>query len=138
SPPEITRAVREERERAEQEAAAKADEPSFVVVAHYASEDDAVAMLASRRVMALHATAVAGSGEGLAAWETTHDALHLAALDNEDVTRAVKNARASKKSGRGGAASNPIAPVARRIVHFRDNGLRVFLTARAQTQAERL
>ncbi len=138
SPPEITRAVRDELERVEQDAAAKANEPSFIVGAHYGSEDDAVAMLAQRRVIALHATAVSGSGEGLAAFETTYEPLHLAALDNEELTRAVKNARASKKSGRIGAASNPIAPVARRILHYRDNGLRVFLTARAQTQAERL
>jgi len=45
------------------------------------------------------------------------------------ITRAVKAARSSK------GKMNALAPVARRIRHFKDSGLRVFLTARAQTQA---
>jgi transcription-repair coupling factor (superfamily II helicase) len=133
SPPEITRAVRDELERAAQDAAAKAEEPSFILGAHYRTEADVVAELASRSVVTLHPTAVAGSGgEGLEAYETTNDPLHIAASDHADITRAVKTARASK--GR----TNAIAPVARRIVHFRDHGIRVFLTARAVSQAERL
>ncbi|HVH42180.1 MAG TPA: transcription-repair coupling factor [Labilithrix sp.] len=133
SPPAITRVVRDELERVEQDFAAKAEEPSFIVSAHYLGEAEAAAELAKRRVVVLHGTAVAGgAGEGLAAWETTTEPLHIAASDQADITRAVKAARASK--GR----TNAVAPVARRILHFREGGLRVFLTARAQTQAERL
>ena len=133
SPPEITRVVRDELERVAQDYAAKENEPSFIVGAHYLTEDEATAELTRRRVVALHGTAIAGApGEGLAAFETTQDPLHLAASDCSDITRAVKAARSSK--GR----TNALAPVARHILHFNDSGLRVFLTARAQTQAERL
>ncbi|MDF2694164.1 MAG: mfd, partial [Labilithrix sp.] len=133
SPPEITRVVRDELERVEQDYAVKAAEPSFIVGAHYLAEAEAAAELAKRRVVALHGTAVAGAvGEGLAVWETTGEPVHLAASDHADITRAVKTARSSK------GKTNALAPVARRILHFRDSGLRVFLTARAQTQAERL
>jgi transcription-repair coupling factor (superfamily II helicase) len=133
SPAEITRTVREELSQVEQDAATKANEPSFIVAAHYLTEQEAAHDLEARQVVALHATPIAGSSqEGLAVWETTSDAIPIAALDHEDITRAVKAARASK------GKTNAIAPVARRILHFRDHGLRVFLTARAQTQAERL
>ncbi|MBX3259001.1 MAG: transcription-repair coupling factor [Labilithrix sp.] len=133
SPPEITRAVRDELSRVEQEYASKAAELTFIVGAHYVAEDEAVAELGARRVVALHGTAIAGgAGEGLAAFETTHEPLHVAASDHADVTRAVKAARSSK------GKTNALAPVARRVLHFKDSGLRVFLTARAETQAERL
>ena len=134
SPPEITRVVRDELERVTQDYAAKANEPSFIVGAHYLTEDEATSELANRRVVALHPTAIAGAvGEGLAAFETvSSEPVHLAASDCSDITRAVKAARSSK------GKTNALAPVARRILHFRDSGLRVFLTARAQTQAERL
>ena len=118
--------------RAEQDYAAKANEPSFIVSAHFLSEDEAAVELGKRRVVALHGTAIAGAGEGLAAFETTHEPIHVAASDHADITRAVKAARSSK------GKTNALAPVARRILHFKDSGLRVFLTARAQTQAERL
>jgi transcription-repair coupling factor (superfamily II helicase) len=133
SPSEITRTVREELERVTNEFAAKESEPSFIVSAHYLSEAEAAAELAKHHTAVLHGTAVAGNvGEDLAVYETTSHALHLAAQDHGDITRAVKAARSSK--GR----TNALAPVARRIRHFGDNGLRVFITARAQTQAERL
>ncbi len=134
SPPEITRAIRDELERAEQDAAAKASEPSFIVAAHYLSEDEASAILHARSVITLSTTAiVGGAGEGIAAYETApQDPLRISASDHADITRAVKAARASK------GKTNAIAPVARRITHFRDHGLRVFLTARAEMQAERL
>jgi transcription-repair coupling factor (superfamily II helicase) len=47
----------------------------------------------------------------------------------------VKAVRGLKGASRVGS---PLAPVAQRITHFNESGLRVFLTARAQTQAERL
>jgi transcription-repair coupling factor (superfamily II helicase) len=131
-PSAITRTVLDELGRATQDAAAKGSDPQFLPETFFRSESDIAADLAARRVVVLHGAAVAGDGEGLAAYEVTREALHLAASDNEDLTRAVKAARSTK--GRSGT----LAPVARRIRHFKDNGLRVFLTARAQTQAERL
>ncbi|HEY5241904.1 MAG TPA: transcription-repair coupling factor [Polyangiaceae bacterium] len=60
------------------------------------------------------------------------DPMDLASRDHDDLTRAVKSARASK------GKSATLAPLVRRVVHWREHGLRVFVTARAQTQAERL
>ena len=131
-PRETTRTILDELGRATQDAAAKANEPQFLPESFFRSESDIVSDFAAHRVVVLHGAAVAGEGEGLAAFEVTRDVVHLAASDNEELTRAVKAARSTK--GRSGT----LAPVARYIAHFRDNGLRVFLTARAQTQAERL
>lgn len=133
SPPAITRAVREELGRAGTTASAKASEPSFPLASHYRDEDEAAERLRERNVVALHATGIQGAeGEGLEAWETIRAPLSVASTDNGDITRAVKAARSSK-----GKVSQ-LAPVARRILHYRDSGLRVVLAARAQTQAERL
>jgi transcription-repair coupling factor (superfamily II helicase) len=134
-PSAITRAVREELARAEEDAAHKAG-PSFLPSAFYLSEDEVAADLASRAVVTLHRTAVLGETaetEGaLARFEAVRDPLDLDARDHQDLTRAVKAARSSKGKGAG------LGPLVRRIAHFRGHGLRVFLTARAQTQAERL
>jgi transcription-repair coupling factor (superfamily II helicase) len=134
-PVEITRSVRAELERANSDAATKANEPSFIVAAHYLTEDEASSALERHRVVTLQNTAIAGAaGEGLAKWETSPggsgEAVHVSAFDNEDLTRAVKTARATK--------GNALIPVARRILHYKDSGLRVVITARAETQAERL
>ena len=87
----------------------------------------------SRRVVALHRTAVTGAAEGgLALFESAPQALDLASRDNDDLTRAVKAARLSKGKNAG------LAPLVRRITYWRGHGLAVFLAARGQTQAERL
>ncbi len=132
-PPAITRALRDELERAAADVEANGREPVFLPAAFYAEESDVVAELSKRAVVALHRTAiVGGEPEGIAAWEIARDPLDLASRDHADLERAVKAARASK--GRTGA----LTPLARRIAHWEENGLRVFLTARAQTQAERM
>ena len=133
APAAITRVVTEELERANDDVAAKSAEPHFLTSTFYATEEEACADLASKRVVTFHGAPVVGGAEsGLAAYEIATDPVHVAAHDHEDLTAAVKAARSTK--GRGAT----LAPVARRILHFKDNGLRVFLTARAQTQAERL
>jgi transcription-repair coupling factor (superfamily II helicase) len=133
-PPAVTRAVRDELERAARDAAEKEGKvPSFLPSAFYATEDDVVAALRARPVVALHRIAVVGEAEGgLSAFESAHDALDLASRDHEDLTRAVKTARAAK------GKNATLAPLVRRIERWREHGLRVFVTARAQTQAERL
>ena len=132
-PPEITRAVREELERADRDVVAKGAEPHFLPGTFFESEADVVRELAARSVVAMHRTPVMGGDvDGMAAYEVSEAALDLASRDHEDLQRAVKSARASK--GRIGT----LAPLARRIAHWRESGLRVFIAARAQTQAERL
>jgi transcription-repair coupling factor (superfamily II helicase) len=134
-PPAVTRAVREELARAAADAAQKERvAPTFLPAAFYRDEEAIARDLAARAVVPLHRTPVAGEaeGEGLGAFESAREPLDLAARDHEDLTRAVKAARSSK------GKSATLAPLVRRIAHWREHGLRVFVTARAQTQAERL
>ncbi len=133
-PPSVTRALQGELERAVADAAQKGvSSPSFLPGAFYRDESEVVHDLEARVVVALHRTAIAGeAGPGMSAFETARDALDLASHDHEDLTRAVKAARSAK----GKSAS--LSPLVRRIAHWRENGLRVFITARAQTQAERI
>lgn len=136
APAALTTTVRDELARAAEDAAAKAGSPHFLPATFFRDEADIAADLAARSVVVLHAAAiVGGESEGVAVYETApadREPLHLAAQGHEDLTRAVKTARATK--GR----TSTLQPVARRIQHFRDSGLRVVLAARAQTQAERL
>jgi transcription-repair coupling factor (superfamily II helicase) len=133
-PPAITRAVRDELARAADDAAQKErSAPAFLPQAFYQDEGLVARSLAERAVVALHVTPVAGAPEeGLAAFESAADPLDLASRDHDDLTRAVKTARASK------GKNATLAPLVRRLGHWREHGLRVFVTARAQTQAERL
>jgi transcription-repair coupling factor (superfamily II helicase) len=133
-PPALTRAVRNELERASSDAVGKESAgPSFLPAAFYRDEDAVAKDLQSRTVVALHRTAVLGEAEGgLSAFESARDPLDLASRDHDDLTRAVKAARASKGKQAG------LSPLVRRIAHWQQSGLSVFLTARAQTQAERL
>ncbi len=134
-PPRLTRAVREELERAAADAAQKgASSPSFLTGAFFREEAEIVSDFEEHAVVALHRTAIGGeSGGGLSAYETAAlDSLDLASRDHDDLTRAVKAARSAK----GKNAS--LSPLVRRLAHFQDHGLRVFITARAQTQAERI
>lgn len=132
NPSAITRVIRDELGRATVDAGAKEREPHFLPTTFLSTEEEIVKILSARRLTILHGAAVAGDEAGLASFEVTRESVHISSFDHEDLTRAVKAARATK--GR----SSTLTPVARRIRHWTDHGLRVFLTARAQTQAERL
>ncbi len=97
--------------------------------------------LAKRRIVALHRFLSAGSQDAtrerapsLDDYEMPASApIVLAALDHEDLGRAVKMSRATRR-----ASGATLAPLVRRIAHWHDHGLRVVVAARAETQAERL
>jgi len=133
-PPGLTRAVRDEIARGKSDAAQKATSgPAFLAEAFYRDEGEAAGDVKARRVVALHRTPVGGEAEGgMSAFETARDPVDLASRGHDDLTRAVKAARASR--GKNAA----LAPLVRRVAHWQGHGLRVFLAARAQTQAERL
>jgi transcription-repair coupling factor (superfamily II helicase) len=133
-PPAVTRAIRDELERANRDASDKQRAaPAFLASTLLVDEETIAADLAGRPVVALHRTAVAGEPQaGIAAYESAREPVALAAGDHDDLTRAVKTARASK------GKNATLAPLVRRIGHWREHGLRVFLAARSQTQAERL
>jgi transcription-repair coupling factor (superfamily II helicase) len=133
-PPAVVSALRDALGRAAADVAHEEKSPHFLVSTFFESEDELVRRLDARRVVALHRTAVTGAAaEGLERYETVQGAaLDVAARDHEDLTRAVKTARTMK--GRGAT----LAPLVRRVRHWHDHGLRVVISARAETQAERL
>jgi transcription-repair coupling factor (superfamily II helicase) len=138
-PPGVTQAVRAELERARTLASEKGREVCFPASAFFEEEDAVARRLDGHGCLVLHALAVRGDssddGAGpLARYETLPpgDASDLAARDHEGLSRAVKAARSS------GRKTAVLGPLARRIAHWQDHGLSVVLTARADTQAERM
>jgi transcription-repair coupling factor (superfamily II helicase) len=137
-PAEIARALRDELARAEADAAARAGAPAFAPRAHYVDEAHVAARLARATVVAAHRIAIEPGGadaesEPLRAFERApEDTETLAARDHQDLAIAIKQARATR--GKRGA----LDPLVRRLRRWREHGLRVVLTARAATQAERL
>jgi transcription-repair coupling factor (superfamily II helicase) len=130
----IAQAIREELERAERDAQARAGSPVFAPEAHYRDANAAASELAASDLILVHRIAIEGGGDDpFAAFERAPlDAPTLAARDHADLTAAVKQARAT----RGKRAA--LEPLVRRLRVFREHGLRTILTARTQTQAERL
>jgi transcription-repair coupling factor (superfamily II helicase) len=142
-PPSVTSAIAAELDRAHEDAAAKGASPHFLPSTFYVEAETVAKSLRAKKVFVLHRTPIVGEESGLAiavaanpmaAYEIapstgTYD---VAAHDHADLSRAVKSARASF----GKTAT--LAPLARRIAFWQDHGLRVFIAARAQTQAERL
>ena len=135
-PPAIVSTLREALGRARADVATEERTPHFLVTTFFEDEDEVTARLEKKRVVALHRTAAMGEkATGLDAYQVVpvgKDPLDLAARDHEDLARAVKTARTTK--GRGAT----LQPLVRRIAHWHDHGLRVEITARAETQAERL
>ncbi len=142
-PPTVTLGIQAEIQRAHDDAAAKGASPHFLPSTFYIEPKDAAKALEDRTVVVLHRTAIVGEESALevalaanpmAAYEVAPatGTFDLAAHDHADLSRAVKAARAS--SGK----TATLAPLARRLAFWQDHGLRVFIAARAETQAERL
>jgi len=134
-PASITRAVRDELERAHRDSADKKDAPHLPVEELYQEEAEMAHALGGRRILSLHRTAVGGGVEAkdLTRFEVApEDTPSLAAQGQADLERAISAARASR--GKLGA----LDPLIHRLAAWRDAGLAVFLTARTETQAERL
>jgi transcription-repair coupling factor (superfamily II helicase) len=141
-PPETLAVLRAELDRASEDARAKSGAPHFMPASFYVEPETVLRSLLERRVLVLHRTPIVGEAkeeEGepkppLAQYEVApaSGTLDLGSRDHEDLSRAVKAARSSH----GKTAT--LAPLARRITHWAEHGMRVFVAARAQTQAERL
>jgi transcription-repair coupling factor (superfamily II helicase) len=136
-PPSVTRALREEIERAVREGALKRrSEPSFPVESLYLDEQAILREVSARPTVVMHRLPVIGvADDGMDIFESLGSraaSLDLASSDQSDVTRAVKAARTSKGKNAG------LGPFVRRLKHWRDHGMRIVVTARAHTQAERL
>jgi transcription-repair coupling factor (superfamily II helicase) len=132
-PAALTKAVREEIEAAQRDADSKAKTPSLPFESLYVSEEEAARALSRHAVAALHPSAVVGGEEtGLGTYEIAHEPLDVSARSHDDLTRAVRASRSQR--GKIGT----LEPLVTRIANWREHGLRVVLTARAETQAERL
>lgn len=131
-PDAIVKGIREELERTLREDVAAEGTPHFPASAFFVSEDDAASSLARHAIVATTRTVVAGESEGLATFATSKTPLDLAALDAEELTRAVKRARQT------GGKTSALLPLVRRITHYREHGIRTLLVARATVQAERM
>jgi transcription-repair coupling factor (superfamily II helicase) len=141
-PPAIAASLREVRSRAEQDLLHE-HTPQFLVSTFFDSEEDVMAQLARRRTVALHRflSAATQAAEGGASKQPSLDEYEMPAtepitayaLDHEDLGRAVKMSRATRR-----ASGASLAPLVRRIAHWHDHGLRVVVSARAETQAERI
>jgi len=138
-PPAITCSIWDELGRAASDADSKRGLPHFPVHAFYNSAEDMHTLLTSSPILSLHRTAIAGMAEA------TQDSCVLDELNDapsdtptlatQDLSELQTAIEAAKK--RGGKAS-ALAPLVRRIQRWLDMGLRVLLTARADSQAERL
>jgi transcription-repair coupling factor (superfamily II helicase) len=134
-PPALTRAVRDELDRAASDAAGKGSTPHIAQADLYVDEPEIVAALQRRAVLALHRAPVSGGSEArdLTQFEfAPEDTPSLVARDQSDLERAIATARGSR--GKHGA----LDPLIDRLVAWREAGLSVFLSARSETQAERL
>ena len=133
-PPAIVRALREELVRAAADEAAKSGQPHMPIDALYESEPHVADWLSRRRVVALHRSAVAGSGEraDLERFEAVPmTAPSLSSRDQSDLERSIVAARSRGKSG-------ALEPLLLRLRAWREAGLTTVLAARTETQAERL
>jgi transcription-repair coupling factor (superfamily II helicase) len=142
-PPNVTSLVDAELDRAREDASAKGASPHFLPSTFYMDPDAIAEVLQTKTVVVMHRTPIVGEEaerrveeepNPLSAYEVApaQGTFDLAAHDHADLSRALKGARASF----GKTAT--LAPLARRVAFWQDHGLRVFITARAQTQAERL
>ncbi len=134
-PSAVVRALHGELERALAGEAARRGTPHFPVRDLYLSQDDLEASLAKHSIAALHRTAIAGpaSASVLDNLENApSDAPSLAGSDLSELSRAVKSART--EHGKQGA----LEPLVERMRAYRDAGLELVISARTETQAERL
>jgi transcription-repair coupling factor (superfamily II helicase) len=135
-PPSLTRALRDELDRADVDVQRKAGLPHFPREAFFVDEEEVTANIDSARIVTLHRTATAGAPDAPSTLErfenAPEDAPTLHTFDQGDLARAIHAARGSK----GRQAS--LDPLLDRIELFGEHALRTAIVARTSTQAERI
>jgi transcription-repair coupling factor (superfamily II helicase) len=147
-PDAIARAVHDEYEQAQRDEMVQAmlrkqasgppsmSLPRFAMQDYFTSEKEVSELISRWPMLVVHPTATVGQEQeptALAEYSTTPpDTPTLGTQDLSELGRAIQSARM-----RGGKAS-ALTPLIRRIQRWRELGLRVLLTARADSQAERL
>ncbi len=133
-PPAVVRAFHGELESARTALAAREDSPHFPLDSLYVDAPALGDALAGLGVVCAHREVVTGVGSGSLDFleSAPADCPTLAIRDHADLAREIKGARSS--GGKGQA----LDPLVDRIDSWTESGLRVVITARAQTQAERI
>ena len=139
--PLLTREAASELERAQVDREAKlaTKGPAFPLEALYLSESELVTRCRQRRLCVVHRLAIAGTHESDVLSPLTEffraapeEVLSLAAEDQSALAMQLKTRRAAK------SGDDPLAPLVASAKRFMEEGLRVVLTAKTTTQAERL
>jgi transcription-repair coupling factor (superfamily II helicase) len=140
-PPEIDREAHTELERAHVDRAAKvtAKAPAYPVSALYADDHDLAQRLAHAPLCVVHQLLVGGeqpaeesTALGRALSCEPEAALAIAAQDENPLAAQLKARRAAR------SGDDPLTPLVEHARQLQDDGLRVVLTAKTATQAERL
>ncbi len=131
-PGEVSRAVRDEWERAAAGAQEQARVPHYGIGAFYTEETALLGHLGARAVVSLGRSVITGAESGLDRFSSRPEAAtawDLAAQDHADLAKRTKES---------GTKTTPLAPLLRRLEHYIEHGLRSVLVARTEVQAERL
>ncbi|MEM7605650.1 MAG: CarD family transcriptional regulator, partial [Myxococcota bacterium] len=136
-PPSLTKGADLELTRAADDLSARRDDggPAYDLHALYLDEDGVKARIDARNHLVVHRLASVGAEDtlGLAAYEVSDEA-RLDDLGAEDQAPLQVELKARRAVG----TEDALQPVAERVTRWLEGGLRVLLTARTHTQAERL
>ena len=110
-------------------------DPVYPLERLYADEDELAELLEARARILIHpyATVSSGGGDGLEPYTSAREE-DLRDMGAEDQRPLM----AELTARRGGGAEDTLEPIAKRAKAWLDLGMRVFFTARTETQAERL
>jgi transcription-repair coupling factor (superfamily II helicase) len=134
-PPAVVRALKDELERARQGERGRAGLPHFPLEKLYVTEPFLAAALEPRLVVSLHRAGVHGpeSADTLDRLEhAPHDAPTLALHDQAELERAIKAVRQVK------GKHDALDPLVEALHEWREAGLTTLISARTETQADRL
>lgn len=133
-PTAILQEIEKEISRATEAARAAIETPHFPLEAHYVLGQALDQTLDGAAVLCLHKSAISGGeGEGFQALgRAPEECPHLAITSQEELSRRLEDAR------HAGGRSAGLEPLGRQVAAWREEGMTVILTARVETQAERL
>ena len=134
-PPSVVRALREELTRARDGEQGRRGLPHFPLEKLYVVEDELERALAGRRVVSLHRAGVSGPAGSDAISRLEHappDAPTLALQDQGELERAIKAIRQVK------GKHDALDPLVEAIHEWHEAGLTTLISARTETQADRL
>lgn len=134
-PPSVVSALKDELTRAREGEQGRAGLPHFPLEKLYLSEDELEASLASRHVLSLHRSGVSGPQGGGVMARLEHaapSAPTLALRDQGELVRTIKAVRQIK------GKHDALEPLVEALAEFGEAGLVTIITARTETQADRL